>query len=160
MTNWEYLEALANDAPSKLQAWFDSEHVETPNDTSHGDTAALDAKYDDGSREKLEADVREIADAYNMGTQRHGTERFAHELYFSIIHLLDRQAAITEAWCDREFEAACNSCALKIDLLEEVDRLTAELETARRDCERYRNKFGKCIDYADAIHALMDEGMA
>ena len=26
--------------------------------------------------------------------------------------------------------------------------------------ERYRSKFGKCLDYADAIHALMDEGMA
>lgn len=34
----------------------------------------------------------------------------------------------------------------------------AEL-TAER--ERYRSKFGKCLDYADAIHALMDdEGMA
>ena len=27
--------------------------------------------------------------------------------------------------------------------------------------ERYRSKFGKCLDYADAIYALMDdEGMA
>ena len=26
--------------------------------------------------------------------------------------------------------------------------------------EDYRKKFGKCLDYADAIHALMDEGMS
>ena len=42
MTNWEYLEALANNSPDELQAWFDSEHVETPNAISHGDTAALE----------------------------------------------------------------------------------------------------------------------
>ena len=40
------------------------------------------------------------------------------------------------------------------ELRAKVDRLTAERE-------RYREKFGKCLDYADAIHALMDdEGMA
>ena len=37
---------------------------------------------------------------------------------------------------------------------EEYGELTAERE-------RYREKFGKCLDYADAIHALMDdEGLA
>ena len=82
MTNWEYLEALANNSPDELQAWFDSEHVETPNATSHGDTAALDAK---------------------------------------------------------------------------IAALTAELDSARRDRETYREKFSKCLGYADAIHALMDE---
>lgn len=39
-------------------------------------------------------------------------------------------------------------------LQEQVDELTAERED-------YRMKFGKALDYADAIHALMDdEGMA
>lgn len=37
----------------------------------------------------------------------------------------------------------------------------AESEKWRMKCNEYRNKFGKCLDYADAIHALMDdEGMA
>lgn len=40
------------------------------------------------------------------------------------------------------------------ELCRRNDELTAERE-------RYREKFGKCLDYADAIHALMDdEGMA
>lgn len=127
------------------------------------------------SREKLETDVRRIADAYNMDTQRHGTERFAHELYYSIIHLLDRQRAIDDSICDD-----CSSDFYKLQeaydaLKEEVDRLTAERDKLQEqlrigwECEcrlqtereRYREKFGKCLDYADAIHALMDdEGMA
>lgn len=99
------------------------------------------------SREQLEADVRKIADAYNMDEQRHGTERFAHELYYSIIHLLDRQAAITERKCCKPNWDYCETC-------ETLEKLTAERE-------RYRDKFSKCLDYADAIHALMDdEGMA
>ena len=61
------------------------------------------------------------------------------------------------------------------ELQAKVDRLTAERDDwkehsrtieyrckkAETDCGIYRKKFGKCIDYADAIHALMDdEGMA
>lgn len=167
-TNREWLYSLD---VADLADWFDAEHVETEERALDGDTAAQDGD----SRELLEADVRKIAEAYNMDTQRHGTERFAHELYYSIIHLLDRQAAITERKLDAEFEAACNSCATKIDLREEVDELTAERDNwkehsrtieyrckkAETDCEIYRKKFGKCLDYADAIHALMDdEGMA
>ena len=85
MTNDEWLTYVThNDIPA-LNAWLNSEHVETPNATSHGDTAALDAK---------------------------------------------------------------------------IAALTAELDSARRDRETYREKFSKCLDYADAIHALMDEGLA
>ena len=150
------------------------------------------------SRDKLEADVRKIAEAYNMDEQRHGTERFAHELYYSIIHLLNRQAAITERETTKRHELFCEKCEAESD--KQIAELTAELEkatnnlnsanedfenarvelTAERDelqeqlyigweCEcrlqaerdHYRSKFGKCLDYADAIHALMDdEGMA
>ena len=61
------------------------------------------------------------------------------------------------------------------ELQAKVDELTAERDELQEqlligwECEcrlqtereRYRSKFGKCIDYADAIHALMDdEGMA
>ena len=43
----------------------------------------------------------------------------------------------------------------------ERDNLAADLMRANNERERYREKFGKCIDYADAIHALMDdEGLA
>lgn len=142
------------------------------------------------SCDKLEADVRKIAEAYNMDTQRHGTERFAHELYHSIIHLLDRQAALTDAEWDDELEQLHMGYKPLIDGLQaQVDELTAErdmLENERDNLEakcdgwnkhvmaienaykealqwrdEYRSKFGKCIDYADAIHALMDdEGMA
>ena len=199
-TNYQWL--LEMDGAER-KAWFDSEHVETPNATLQGDTAALNAKYDDDSREKLEADVRKIAEAYNMDDQRHGTERFAHELYFSIIHLLDRQAAITQ----EQDEAICHECLKEqekkiaeltserdywklhtdcwADKCKEVekerDELTAQLEEHREGwnhaidgwqdainqleearCEReaYREKFSKCLEYADAIHALMDEGLA
>ena len=175
------------------------------------------------SREKLETDVRRIADAYNMDTQRHGTERFAHELYYSIIHLLDRQRAIDDSICDEcssdyyemqeehdqmldgiaklmrkqpytfdygkplenietigryideltaerdklkelngyhvaQYELASEDC----DRLQaDADRLQAQVDELTVERERYREKFGKCLDYADAIHALMDdEGMA
>lgn len=46
------------------------------------------------------------------------------------------------------------------ELTAERDNLAADLLRANNERERYRSKFGKCIDYADAIHALMDEGMA
>ena len=42
----------------------------------------------------------------------------------------------------------------------ERDNLASDLMRANNERERYREKFGKCIDYADAIHALMDEGLA
>lgn len=62
MTNWEWLEALANNAPGELQAWFDSEHVETPNATLHGDTAALERKIAEltADRDELQAKVDEL----------------------------------------------------------------------------------------------------
>lgn len=50
----------------------------------------------------------------------------------------------------------------KVDeLTAERDNLADDLLIANKQREWYREKFGKCIDYADAIHALMDdEGMA
>ena len=45
--------------------------------------------------------------------------------------------------------------------IETIDALIDECNTANRQCNEYRKKFGKCLDYADAIHALMDdEGLA
>ena len=142
MTNKEWLDYLAQNAPDELAAWFDAEHVETEERALDGDTEPQDAD----SREQLEAD----AFAYLQT---------AYITYPQIIKLLDRQAAITEEqtrckWVTASADeiAAWRSKAEK--LKEQVYELTAERE-------RYREKFGKCIDYADAIHALMDdEGMA
>ena len=82
MKNREWLYSLD---VADLADWFDSEHVETPNATSHGDTAALEAK---------------------------------------------------------------------------IAALTAELDSARRDRETYRELLGKAIDFAYAITLLVDEGAA
>ena len=92
MTNKEWLEYLANNAPDELAAWFEAEHVETANGTLDGDTAALNARIN---------------------------ELRAHE---------------------REWRELCK-----------------QIMTER---ESYRLKLGKALDYADAIHALMDEGIA
>ena len=100
MTNKEWLDYLAHNAPDELSAWFDAEHVENQERALDGDTAALNAKIAEltAERDKL-------------------------------------QEQLLIGW-----ECEC--------------RLQAE-----RD--HYRSKFGKCLDYADAIHALMDdEGMA
>lgn len=209
MTNKEWLDYLAHNAPDELAAWFDAEHVEHQEQALDGDTEpengntdAVSERYatafkwldrlnygkggdepnesvvpaenvdavDNGdSRDKLEADVRKIADAYNMDTQRHGTERFAHELYYSIVHLLDRQAAITAEETSNAWEEYRDATQREIvELTAERDRWKEHSRTieyrckkAETDCEIYRKKFGKCLDYADAIHALMDdEGMA
>ena len=73
------------------------------------------------------------------------------------------------------WEYECKFQDERDELQEQVDELTAERDNwkehsrtieyrckkAETDCEIYRKKFGKCLDYADSIHALMDdEGMA
>lgn len=210
-TNGEWLDYLAQNAPDELAAWFDAERTESPtsatmqqigqvieNTVKRGVYGYTEPENED-SRDKIEADVRKIAEAYNMDSQRHGTERFAHELYHSIIHLLNRQMAIDDSICDE-----CSSDFYKLQedhdkLVDEVGNLaderyryklqceryeaqiaelTAERDNWKANCEdwkkharaaenacyetmlereEYRNKFGKCLDYADAIHALMDD---
>ena len=86
MTNKEWLEYLANNAPDELAAWFDSEHVESPTNAT-------------------------------------------------------MQQLVNELTAER-------------------DNLADDLLIANKQREWYREKFSKCLDYADAIHALMDEGMA
>ena len=53
---------------------------------------------------------------------------------------------------------------LKDELIDERGELNRQINTIRdviRDLrnerDNYRSKFGKCLDYADAIHALMDD---
>ena len=190
MTNEEWLDYMAhNDIPG-LNIWFKAERVESPamsDGTADGETYGERGERSAGvgtaaqeadSRERLEAD----AFAYLQT---------AYITYPQIIELLDRQAAITERehpgltisddeslinWRGRNYlpqsrvlnaerERDEFSLKLKHEMelnlnnrnahdLERIDELTAE-----RDY--YRSKFGKCLDYADAIHALMDdEGLA
>jgi len=83
MTNKEWLDYLAHNAPDELADWFDAEHVENT--------------------------MQELVNKLTI----------------------------------------------------ERDNLADDLLIANKQRERYREKFGKCLDYADAIHALMDdEGMA
>ena len=127
MTNWEYLEALANNSPDELQAWFDSEHVETPNATLHGDTAALDAKCN------MLYDELDAAYAKNRSLREH----------------IAKMQEGRNGWHIKGKE-----------LQKKVDSLTAELDSARRDRETYRELLGKAIDFAYAITLLVDEGAA
>ena len=194
MTNKEWLDYLAHNAPDELSAWFDAEHIENQERALEGDTEP----ESEDSREQLEADIKKY--------------RWEHsETSGRVTEWLDRQAAITLA----KYEAYCQECNgdyyklqdERDELQAKVDELKAELthferfknkvipdlraerdqwrdaagtvhdmweqvvternnwkancEDWKKDCERYRSKFGKCIDYADAIHALMDdEGMA
>ena len=228
MTNKEWLDYLAHNAPDELAAWFDAEHVETEERALDGDTAATEAKiaypmhhgykgvkadrviFDElhdepDSREKLEAEASELVAEYAASGD------VCDALYHGMLGLLDRQAAITAeetsgAWEEyrdatqreiAELQAQLYELTTECDKLQELNeynalqyelasedadrlqaqvyKLTAERDNwkehsrtieyrckkAETDCEIYRKKFGKCLDYADAIHALMDdEGMA
>ena len=139
------------------------------------DMVIFDELHDEhDSREKLEVEASELVADYAASGE------VCDPMYNGIIELLDRQAAITEEktrykWVTASAEeiAAWRSKAEK--LKEQVYELTAERDKLQEqlligwECEcrlqaereRYREKFGKCLDYADAIHALMDdEGLA
>ena len=135
MTNKEWLDYLAHNAPDELAAWFDAEHVETEERALDGDTATLNAK------------IAELEKKLRIGWEcecRLQAER--DEL----------QAEVDELKELNEYHA------LQYELAsEDADRLQAQVDRLTAERERYREKFGKCLDYADAIHALMDdEGMA
>lgn len=140
-----------------------------------GDTAAQEAD----SRHKLEADAEryiEHAADYAYEDTLWADETFT--LYDAIIELLDRQAAITERECRKPNWSYCETCEalekltaerdkLKDELIDECGELNRQINTMRdvirdyrNERDHYRSKFDKCIDYADAIHALMDEGLA
>lgn len=125
------------------------------------------------SREKLEEDANAVAIDYWHRERKWGD---ANDLKRDVIALLDRQAAITqheitERWAEHlhPIERKCGDLRRKVDeLTAERDKLQEQLLIGwececrlQAERERYREKFGKCLDYADAIHALMDdEGMA
>ena len=128
MTNKEWLDYLAHNAPDELAAWFDAEHVEHQERALDGDTDALEAKCS-----KL-YDELDAAYAKNRSLREH----------------IAKMQEGRNGWHIKGRE-----------LQKQVDNLAADLLKANKERERYRSKFGKCLDYADAIHALMDdEGLA
>lgn len=203
MTNKEWLDYLAHNAPDELAAWFDAEHVETEERALDGDTEPENEDSRELILTDLEKKTREWHD-YDGNYMR----IYSGVAYAQMKELLDRQAAITEeqtrckwvtasadeiaAWRSKaeklqakvteltaernELKESSEYYKLQYELAsEDADRLTAERDKLQEqlrigwECEcrlqaereRYREKFGKCIDYADAIHALMDdEGMA
>ena len=175
MTNKEWLDYLAHNVPDELAAWFDAEHVETEEQALDGDTEP----ESEDSRERLEAEIESYSAFDIMDTIT----------LDMVIGWINRQAAITaeetsNAWEEyrdatqreiTELQAQLYELTADCDMLEnERDNLEAKCEEwkkhamaienayheASRWRDEYREKFGKCIDYADAIHALMDEGMA
>lgn len=137
-------------------AWMNAEHQDG---TLDGDTAAQDADSRELILTDLEKKTREWHD-YDGNFMR----IYSGVAYAQMKELLDRQAAITE----REYgermasEAMCsNVCAVVCEQRGHIAELQVKVDELTAERERYREKFGKCLDYADAIHALMDdEGMA
>ena len=141
MTNKEWLEYLANNAPDELAAWFDSEHVESPtNATMQQLVNELTAE-----RDNLEANNQQL-------------HTLAGEQAAKIDEL---QSALDDICANLSIIATGEPSVIADIAIETIDALIDECNTANRQCNEYRKKFGKCLDYADAIHALMDdEGLA
>jgi len=176
-TNGEWLDYLAQNAPDELAAWFDAEHVETKERALDGDTAALNARIAElekklrigwececrlqAERDELQAKVDELKELNEY-----------HALQYELASEdADRlQAQVDELTAER-VKLRSQICKLEDDLVGTSDErdnwkehsrtIEYRCKKAETDCEIYRKKFGKCLDYADAIHALMDdEGMA
>ena len=142
MTNKEWLDYLAHNAPDELAAWFDAEHVENQERALDGDTAALE-REETGPIKEFVGLMQQIT---KLTAERDELQAQVDELNeLNEYHALQYELASEDA--DR--------------LQAQVDNLTADLNKEIYERERYREKFGKCLDYADAIHALMDdEGLA
>ena len=137
-TNYQWL--LEMDGAER-KAWFDAEHVETPNATLHGDTAALDDK------------IAELtADNKVMATELANFDKYVFQLRAERDELRCQIAELTAQL--EEHREGWNSA------IDGWQKASKQLEESREECEHYRNKFSKCLEYADAIHALMDEGLA
>lgn len=160
MTNKEWLDYLAHNAPDELSDWFDAEHVETEERALDGDTDALERKSADLIHEYYKPMVAELR------TERMAERAYWHNQMHAILDMLNGKERFWGACMEYPLdeltippsEVAQSLFQKRIDECDELQKQVDEL-TAER--ERYRSKFGKCLDYADAIHALMDdEGMA
>ena len=138
MTNKEWLDYLAHNAPDELADWFDAEHVETEERALDGDTEPQDAD----SREQLEADIRELMrNLYEIGytdaklnygilgqETRPRLFTFDEKRCAKFIELLDRQAAITAEETSNAWEEYMDATQREItELTAERDKLQEQL---------------------------------
>lgn len=171
MTNKEWLDYLAHNAPDELAAWFDAERTESLTSETmqhigqvientiklgvYGDAAAQNAD----SRDKLEADAKryiEHAADYAYEDVLWADETFT--LYDAIIELLDRQAEIIRA----EDEAYCQECnneqAKRVCELEaQIAELTAERDNLKANNEQLHTLAGEQAAKIDELQAQADE---
>ena len=156
MTNKEWLDYLAHNAPDELSAWFDAEHVETEERALDGDTAP----ENEDSRERLEADVRNFAEKSGWLYPMAGTR--------IVLEWLDRQAAITERECigdagkasmmgvvanEREcYGKRIAELTAERDKLQELDEYHAlQYELASEDCDRLQAQVDELFKENDAL---------
>ena len=116
------------------------------------------AREQPDSREKLEADVRNVIAQWYDEARWTGAADSLHERV--VMKWLDRQADITRAeWCSEQgwWDSAeeCNRATAKVhDMQAEVDELTAEREEYRALC-------GKMLGVAQELRVVLEawEGM-
>lgn len=184
-TNGEWLDYLAHNAPDELAAWFDAERITNQAEMLHMPESSTSATMQHigqviedtvkrgvyGDTEPQNADSRELLDA----DVRKWCGEYAYQADM-VWTWLNRQAAITSeetsnAWEEYRDATQREIAELKAErdkLQERLNRTTSAMNSAagkwaraNEQCNEYREKFSKCLDYADAIHALMDdEGMA
>ena len=176
------------DCVDNIRDWFmaphDDAHSKAQSKTEPNLTEQSESLSDEAdSREKLEADVEYVffgsyptihglADEY---LDAHGAvhgDSMNESLRKTIVHMLDRQAAITRAECERicdtcEYpdlaEADADACDHIAALQGEVDKLTDENAklssdelTARTACDYWRGQF----EAIRSRHRLLKEQMA
>ena len=148
MTNYEWLLQMGGE---ERQAWFDAEHVEGVEIQGEPDEI-------DDSREKLEADVRNILKSAYMYAWMHGYENRRgssfEKLHVEFYNLLDRQAAITERECIGDAGKASLMGVVAHErecFKKQIAELTAERDALADKFELYRSKLGTCADLAGEI---------
>ena len=142
MTNKEWLDYLAHNAPDELAAWFDAEHVENKERALDGDTDALERKSAD----------------------------LIHEYYKPMV--AEMQAKMDRLTAERDelkgqvftLKSECDDLENERDKLQEQLRIGWECECRlQAEREQYRKLFGMALDWAHEITMLetsIDEGMA
>ena len=143
-TNREWLHALDL---ADLTDWFDAEHNDdlaaekvVIGGAAHSNDGNAHSKVSENlsdaftdSREKLEAEAFNLFNEWSTLS-----DDAAAFLTGCVAGFLERQAAITE----REY-------------MGRIAELQAELDKARNEREMYRECFGKSVDKADEIRAIM-----
>lgn len=177
----------ADDVPEQLQVIKNAESYKLADDSGPQVIAASEKHELADSRERLEADVREICwghafyryDAQKRYLDERGldvredivtTNYDGHVLATVIMHLLDRQAAITE----RELCAKCewpNLAAMPdleqqeriaeqdrriVEYAEQVDSLTAKRDELRRQLDITRDIAREFRDERDELQSIID----